>query len=236
MPVTAADVSVFEPREDGGWWLSRWASTRVAAGITDRQTEVERLTRQVCPTVQMVRAEQVHGASVAAFEGPAAALVSVAGCDALATRTPARALIIRTADCLPVFFADPRRDVVGLAHAGWRGLAADLPARMVSMLRTIYGSRPRDLRIAIGPAIRACCYEVGKNFDPRLAAYVQQRNGRATCDLVAAARDQLRAAGVSPAAMIDTGRCTNCEPDRWFSLRREGPSAGRLNSFILIQP
>ena len=160
----------------------------------------------------------------------------VPGCDALLTAAPGVALLIRTADCLPIFFADPARGVVGIAHAGWRGLAAGLPARVVAAFRHAHRSRIEELQVAIGPAIRACCYEVGPEFAERFGPFVQERGGRRTCDLIGLAIDQLRRCGIPPGHIMDTGHCTACELQHWYSLRREGPTTGRLTSLIMVTP
>lgn len=219
----------------GGWWLARWASPLIAAGVTDRQVAVSRLLETVRGPVTVAAAEQVHAGSVAAI-GSAREREPLAGADALITDVPGLALAIRTADCLPVFFADPNRRAVGLAHAGWRGIAAGLPARVVTAMRRSFQSRAHELHVAIGPAIRRCCYEVGAEFEARFQPHVRQRDGRRTCDLIEAATAQLTACGVRPERIVDTQACTACDTQRWFSLRREGPATGRLTSLIVIRP
>ena len=223
-----------EAAPSGGWWFSGWASPRIAAGVTDRHAMVSQLAEAVRHPV-ILPAEQVHGSSVAVIGSPRAR-EPLAGADALITDLPGVALAIRTADCLPVFFADPGRRAVGLAHAGWRGIAAGLPARVVTAMRRSFQSRPFELHVAIGPAIRRCCYEVGPEFEPRFGPHVQERDGRRTCDLVEAVAAQLTACGVRPERMTDAGVCTACDTERWFSLRREGPATGRLTSLVVIRP
>jgi len=220
----------------GGWWWRGWAGARVTAGITDRSTTLETLLTRVPPGIVMLGAEQVHGASVAMVEQAAMSAQQVAGCDALLTRTPGLVLTMRTADCLPIFFTDSDREAVGLAHVGWRGLAASLPARMVAAFRQAYQSASDRLTVAIGPAIRACCYEVGPEFSARFGPFVRMQGTRRTCDLVGAAIAQLTASGVQRSRIVDCGHCTGCEPERWFSLRREGQSAGRMTSLIMLRP
>ena len=236
MPLAVNSARSFESRAQGGWWLSGWASSRVVAGVTDRHTESTQLLGALPRVLASVQAEQVHGASLAMVERRQALPRPLPGCDALLTAVPGVALLIRTADCLPIFLTDPARGVVALLHAGWRGLAASLPARAVSAFQHGYQSRAAELSVAIGPAIRACCYEVGPEFDEPFGSYVQLRNGRRTCDLVGYAIAQLRQCGVRPDRILDTQRCTACEPQQWFSLRREGPSTGRLTSVIMLRP
>lgn len=160
---------------------------------------------------------------------------SVAGCDALVTSRSHVALIIRTADCVPLYMWDAVKRVVGLAHVGWRGMVKALPMRLAAFLKDHYHSRPDDLWWGIGPAIRACCYEVGQEFEPRFGQFVRTaRGGRRTCDLAGVAIEQLRRCGMRMAQVLDAGVCTACHAERWFSVRREGDATGRLHSFIMI--
>jgi polyphenol oxidase len=82
--------------------------------------------------------------------------------DGLITSTPGLLLAIQTADCLPVILVDPKRRVVGVFHAGWRGTLKRIVEKGVGEMHRHFGTRPRDLKAAIGPGIRECCYEVGE--------------------------------------------------------------------------
>jgi len=213
------------------------------AGLTSRHVEASRLLQDLHPSATMVEAEQVHGSSIAviAHAPPPAGMAgntptAVPGCDALLTHVAGVALGVRTADCLPLFFADPGRGAVGIAHVGWRGLVGHLPARVVAAFRHVYQTWPRELAVAIGPAIRACCYEVGPEFAGQFGPFVQERGARRTCDLVGVAVDQLRRCGVRTGQILDTGQCTACDVQRWYSLRQEGPATGRLTSLIMLRP
>ena len=81
--------------------------------------------------------------------------------DALMTRESGVLLSVRAADCMPVLLADPRRRAVAAVHAGWRGALAGAVEKTVGEMVRIFGSRPDDLLAAVGPSIRACCYQVG---------------------------------------------------------------------------
>ena len=82
--------------------------------------------------------------------------------DGLITATPGLLLAIQTADCLPVILVDAKRHVVGVFHAGWRGTVQRIVEKGVGEMHRCFGSRPRDLKAAIGPGIQGCCYEVGE--------------------------------------------------------------------------
>jgi YfiH family protein len=143
---------------------------------------------------------------------------------------------IETADCLPVLIVDHVRRVVAAAHAGWRGTVLGVTAHAVDAM-VAAGSRPRDLLAALGPAIGACCYEVGPDveeaFGPGSARFFRPGpRGRAHLDLRAANRAQLLAAGLAEDAIHDLGDCTYHLPDRYHSYRRDGRGAGRMISFV----
>ena len=229
-------AGVLAEGRDGGWWFHGWAVPSIMAGVSPRHLEPAACLRLLPPGVRTASAEQVHGGSVAVLGRFEADGPPVPGCDALVTGTAGVALFIRTADCLPILFADPSRGVIGIAHAGWRGLAAELPARVLAVLRHVYHTRIDDLWVAIGPAIRACCYEVGPEFVESFGPFVQERAGRRTCDLIGAASTALRQCGIRPAHLCDSGLCTACEAQRWFSVRRDGPATGRMVSFIAVKP
>ena len=233
-PEPQRGTGVVEPRATRWPVKPHWPSASIAAGLTDRLGDSAALLAAVRTSVA-ASAEQVHGGSVAVV-GSRLGRSLIPGADALVTNVPGMALLIRTADCLPMFFADPARLAVGLAHAGWRGLAMGLPARVVAAMRRTYRTPPGELAVAIGPAIRACCYEVGLEFEARFGPFVQMRGGRRTCDLIGAAVEQLRRCGVRPERIVDSQACTGCGVQRWFSLRREGPSTGRLTSLIVVRP
>jgi hypothetical protein len=82
--------------------------------------------------------------------------------DGMITATPGFLLAIQTADCLPVVVVDTKRHAVGVFHAGWRGTVKRIVEKGVGEMMRCFGSRPRDLKAAIGPGIQGCCYEVGE--------------------------------------------------------------------------
>jgi polyphenol oxidase len=82
--------------------------------------------------------------------------------DGLITANPGLLLGIQTADCLPVILADPKHRAVGVFHAGWRGTLQRIVEKGVGEMHRCFGTRPRDLKAAIGPGIQGCCYEVGE--------------------------------------------------------------------------
>jgi hypothetical protein len=174
-------------------------------------------------------ARQVHGTAHLPADAAGPGLVGTA--DALVATRPDRPLAIFTADCLAVVLADPSAPVLGMAHAGWRGTVGGILGRLVASLVADFGTRPERLRVAIGPSIGPCCYEVDEPVAaPLRAAFPADaarwlrpgRPGHFRLDLWQASADQLARAGVRPDAVANARLCTGCRPDLFFSYRREG--------------
>lgn len=155
--------------------------------------------------------------------------------DALITDEIGTSIGIRTADCVPILLVDSRRRVVAAVHAGWRGAAAGIVHRAIEKMRADFATSPQDIYAALGPAIRACCYEVG----PDVAAHFNKlfpewksAGVPRTLDLAEANRRQLESAGVAPARIFDSGLCTACQAGEFFSYRREPETPGRMIAAI----
>lgn len=105
-------------------------------------------------TLRQIHSDVIHCVD----SGPAKQLVG----DGMITSTPGLLLAIQTADCLPVILVDSKHHAVGVFHAGWRGTVQRIVEKGVGEMFRAFGTRPRDLRAAIGPGIQGCCYEVGE--------------------------------------------------------------------------
>lgn len=197
----------------------------------------------------LVRLRQVHGAAIVirrAGEGAAAGARPEA--DIVVSNDPALALAIQTADCVPLLLADAASGAIAAAHAGWRGLAARVPAVTVAALAREFGSAPEQLVAAVGPSISAERYEVGTDvrarfeaggFAPEQIAHwflPGARPGHWLFDGWGAAFDQLLAAGLTLANIHVASLCTATSPDLFCSYRRDGTGAGRIAAAIRMRP
>ncbi len=195
------------------------------------------------PDGGLILMRQVHGDRINLIGEEAPLPEGPPECDGLITDRPGVALGIRTADCVPLFFVDPIRRVIGAAHAGWRGTALGIAARMVATLTEQFSSRPEDILAVIGPAIGPCCYEVDAPVlaafssapDAALFSHPCLQNGRWMVDLAQANRLQLLAAGVPGENIRAAALCTACRQDRFFSHRAGGGRAGRQISLIMLR-
>jgi len=152
--------------------------------------------------------------------------------DAAVTFRPGCVCAVLTADCLPVFFCNRKGDRAGVAHAGWRGLAAGVLEATVEAL----DEDPSQLMAWLGPAIGPGAYEVGADvaeaFRDEYPAGFTRRGKRYLLDLYALARLKLAAVGVS--SVHGGGFCTLTQSDRFFSYRRDGVT-GRMASLIWLE-
>ena len=195
-------------------------------------TNRERLLRAAgLDPANLASAGQVHGTRVVTVVAPG----HHPECDALVTRAPGVVLAVTTADCMPLLYCAP--GAVAAAHSGWRGTADGMPVAALEAVCGLAGCAPDAVEVAIGPAIRGCCYEVGEEVAARFpAAAVRPASPRPRLDLPTAVRLALRAAGVREAALHDTGACTSCDPTLYYSHRRDHGRTGRHWGVAALRP
>lgn len=219
----------------GGTSVGPYASLNVGAHVGDAPAAVAenraRLRNSLGLPAEPLWLEQVHGSAVARFEGPERPVADAAvACEA------GLVCAVMVADCLPVLLTDRAGSCVGIAHAGWRGLAAGVIEATVAALPASAGSLMAWLGPAIGPAAFEVGAEVREQFvavDP--AARAEFRPGRGDrwwADLYGLARRRLAAAGVT--AVHGGGFCTASDPARFFSYRRDGVT-GRMAALIWLR-
>ncbi|MBO9433485.1 peptidoglycan editing factor PgeF [Ruegeria sp. R13_0] len=228
------------------------ASSGVFAGLncgygSSDQTEIVALNRRrvadamdVTPEA-LVGIHQVHSPDVLTVDAPLTGDKPKA--DALVTATPGLALTILTADCQPVLFCDPDANVIGAAHAGWRGALDGVLEATLDAMEAL-GATRENTRAVIGPSISQAAYEVGPEFLDAFMAessensrfFANGTDDRMQFDLPAFGLHKLRQAGVGQAEW--TRHCTYSDPDRFYSYRRtthaKEADYGRLISAIRL--
>lgn len=145
------------------------------------------------------------------------------------------------ADCVPVYFYDPVKKVVGMAHSGWRGTVKEIAGKMVERMVSDYGCDVRDIVAGIGPSIGMCCFEVDEDvfYDFTDLTYLgdgwyyEKENGHYDIDLWRVIWCTLTNRGVLPENITISGICTCCNHDVLFSHRatkgRRGTMAGVIS-------
>jgi len=227
------NVRAMTTTRHGGVSTGAWAGFNLGTRCGDDPVHVAQnralLDKELPQPVQWLR--QVHGTrAIRLSEGLSAEPEPEA--DAAVTFRPGQVCAVLTADCLPVFFCNRKGDRAGMAHAGWRGLAAGVLAATVEVL----DEDPAELMAWLGPAIGPGAYEVGvevaEAFRDEYPAGFTRRGERYLLDLYALARLKLAAVGVR--SVYGGGFCTLTESDRFFSYRRDGVT-GRMASLIWLE-
>lgn len=165
------------------------------------------------------------------------------GIDGLITNTPGLALCTLEADCVPVFLLDPVTRSIGMIHSGWRGTAALISKRAISLMTSYFGTRPRDIVAALGPCICRDCYEVGPElrddfevfFPPEHVAelFTPHGDGKFLLDVPQAVRMTLLDAGVPAENIAMPFECT-CHGSRFASYRRDRLPHDRMLTAIAL--
>ena len=189
---------------------------------------------------------QVHGEEILTVDRPLAELVvcEPPQFDAIITDQPGVAIGIKTADCVPIFFVDRVKRIIAVVHAGWRGTALAIAAKVVETLITGFGCRADDIIAAIGPAIGPCCYQVD---EPVFNAMTTHKDGKSffspapekgkwMLDLSLANRLQIIGKGIPDGNICMADCCTSCNRDIFYSHRGEGGNTGRQLNFIMLIP
>jgi YfiH family protein len=188
------------------------------------QNRIRMKEKIACDSIAVM--EQVHGCDVKVVEQGG----NAGACDAIVTNQKGIVLMVMVADCIPILMVDRKKSVVAAVHAGRNGTFLNIASRCVETMVEQFDVVACDLEVHFGPAIGACCYEVGeelvqiarKNFGKH---YI---NNERYLDLKQLNTDLLRAAGVVDIRVSAT--CTCCNKD-YFSYRREG-TTGRFAGFI----
>ncbi|MDB4969755.1 MAG: hypothetical protein JWN44_5444 [Myxococcales bacterium] len=226
----------------GGVSTGRYATLNVGGKWGDAPEAVAHNRRRLAAAGgfdlgRLYTARQVHGARVAlVVDGTLAERVAESEADVVVTAVPGTAVGVFTADCVPILVADGEGRVAA-AHAGWRGTVQGVAAAAVEALVSI-GARRERLRAALGPSICAHCFEVGDEvaaeFDKLVPSAVVRAEGKKPhVDLWEANRRLLVAAGVQDSLVDAHPPCTMCEPERFFSFRRDGAGIGQHLSFVV---
>ncbi len=236
---------LFSTRQ-GGVSQGVWASMNLGLSRGDNPVHVLENYRRICFVAgtypgDTVFSQQVHGSRILYVDQQDRGKgliqpVEMEAVDGLITDRPQVALVTFHADCVPVFFLDPVRRVIGLAHAGWRGTVAQISAKMIDTMVREHHSRPEDILVGIGPSIGPCCFEVGPEVeaeferaypeDTALVVRPAEKPDKRMVDLWEANRLSLQKSGVPRDNITMPDLCTACHPDYFYSHRKMGNQRG----------
>ncbi len=152
----------------------------------------------------------------------ATSLRMIPNCDALITNDKNCLLTVTVADCLPIYFYDQQKQVVALAHAGWKGVLNNIAQKTALSLINNFSCNPANIKIFIGPHIQKCHFEVQGDVASQFAPkYLIETDDKKYINLAVAIKDQLVKTGLLADNISISSECTYCLKDKYFSFRRE---------------
>lgn len=161
--------------------------------------------------------------------------------------TDKRGIVLVTfhADCVPLYFVDTENRAIGMAHAGWRGTADGMAEEMVKRMGKEFGTKPENIKAAVGPSIGRCCFQVDVpvveifrekyDFADRFIIEDESAEGKYKIDLWGINRQLLINNGVAAENIEIGGICTKCRPDTFYSHRVMGEKRGTMGAFLFLK-
>ncbi len=164
--------------------------------------------------------------------------------DGLITNCKGITLVTQFADCVPLLFYDPEKQVIATSHAGWRGTVQEIGRKTVEKMAEVFGCNPKNILAAIGPSIGKCCYEVDDpvvdgfkplSYIPKDDILTAKANGKYMLDLQTANRLILEHAGIPNGNICVSDLCTCCNSHYFHSHRATNGSRGNLAAVIALR-
>lgn len=232
----------------GGVSTGVWASMNISTTRGDDPAAIAENRKRIASAIgvdekKMVYTCQTHTTNVAVVTEEDFG-ASIPETDGMITNVPGLCLVTFYADCVPLYFLDPVKKVIGLSHSGWRGTVNKMAHATVNRMQEAFGTNPADIIAAVGPSICQDCYEVSEDVISRFrenyreeyweSLYYRKENGKYQLDLWRANEINLLEAGIRREHMAVTNVCTCCNPEVLFSHRITGTDRGNLSAFLAL--
>ena len=178
---------------------------------------------------KIVSPQQVHSSEVKVVDVPG----KIPFTDAIISTSKSVVLSIQVADCIPLYLADPDNNVIGIVHAGWRGIEKGIVANSINKMITLGADNNRIIAY-IGPSIQKCCFEIGPDVAKKFPMNYQINSSydRSFLDLQKLTKNILINNSISYNNIISSNECTKCNSDKYFSYRNTGLKSGRMIGII----
>jgi YfiH family protein len=197
----------------------------------------------------MVCCQQVHGNNVFHVTnknkgcGGSEMNTWITGTDGMVTNQAGLYLATFYADCIPVYFFDPVKKCIGLAHSGWKGTMGRIAVKTVNLLEREFGCKRADIEVFIGPGIGPCCFEIKGDLAAKAVSefgqfrdiIIKEKNDRYRWNLPQTINYMLVESGIKPENIVPANLCTSCHTDLFYSYRREGTVTGRMGAYLGIR-
>lgn len=236
----------FSTRTGGVSTLEHLATLNFTISTGDSETNVSENYRILLSALGLdpagrVSSHQIHSARVR-YVTEADRGATFDDCDGFVTDRPGVPLVVKTADCVPILLADPQAKVIAAVHAGWRGTVAGIARNALSEMVKL-GASLADIRVAIGPCIHDCCFEVQSDFADAVTAacgeafanaHIHRRQDSLYADLVGMNLALLTESGITADRIDVAADCTCCAPFLYHSHRATKGKRGTMAAVIAI--
>ena len=178
---------------------------------------------------RIVNPQQVHSSEVKIVDEPGKILST----DGIISSSKSLVLSIQVADCIPLYLADPVNNVIGIVHAGWKGIEKGIVDNSINKMINL-GAENKKIIAYIGPSIKNCCFEIGSEVAKKFPSNFQI-NGDANrffMDLQDLTKNLLMRNSISFNNIVTSNECTKCNSDKYFSYRKTGSKIGRMIGVI----
>ena len=177
----------------------------------------------------LVYMEQIHGNKIKNVE-KADFLKET---DGLITKRKDLYLIVRTADCAPIFLYNEPSGTVAALHCGWRGTIKNILEKAVQKMEKEYNINPSEVVVSIGPSLRKCCFEIGTEIIGEFGSnYIEKRKDKYYLKFIDLIISKLVSQGINRKHIEVVGQCTRCNQDRFYSYRATKGQTGRMLNII----
>ncbi|MGM0496665.1 MAG: peptidoglycan editing factor PgeF [Bacteroidota bacterium] len=234
---------------EGGISDGNFESLNLSFSVSDEKKNVQENRKRLADELQigpetLLFPWQTHSGNIKIIVNPEEKRDNLGGTDGIITNLPGLCISVLTADCVPITFYDPSKQVIGVVHSGWRGTVKGIAGKMAQTFISEFNSKPSDILVGIGPSIGPDTYEVGKNvidevkntFGKEAELILQEeKKNKAYLNLWKANRILLEHAGI-PSENIETAYiCTYTDQEYFFSARRLGKDCGRYGAGIMLK-
>lgn len=194
------------------------------------------------PDSKIYRAKQVHGTSIKIIRKEENKSTSMEERDGFITNEIGIALCTYHADCVPIYFYDHIKKVIGLAHGGWKGSLGNISKEVIENMIHNFHSNLKDIKVAIGPSIGKCCYEIRSDLEELFldkysdkVEIIEKRNNKIFLDLWRVNLINLLDMGILKENIFLSDTCTSCNIDKFYSYRRENGTKSRMIGSIIMK-
>ncbi|MBU5426780.1 peptidoglycan editing factor PgeF [Tissierella pigra] len=193
------------------------------------------------PEEKIYRAKQVHGTDILIIKNQDNRDIEMEKVDGLITGEKGIALCTYHADCVPIYFYDNVKEIIGIAHAGWKGTLNNINKVMIENMNNEFNSSIKDIKVAIGPSISILCYEIGsdvenlfKNKYPNYLDIIIKKDNNIYLDLWKVNKLNLLSLGIKEENIFESNLCTGCNLDTLYSYRKENGTKNRMIAAITL--